>query len=231
MKLLLVSFAVLCPGLISAKPVWASDYRTLRAKSYEEMEALSKKHIIEAREEAQRDDETFRGALTVLQKGLTLILMHPVEGANNALILPLKNEMNHYGSFSEELLNITQTAIAVVKSPRLSTLQRASQLYVLEAVLFYIASQESPEKGLQKILQTIVNAKIKVPEEISAHRLLHGGKGKTISPSAKAKHIQNKFQKKKKKKKKRKTEEKRSQKAKSLKSRLFSGARLQILRE
>lgn len=84
---------------------------------------------------------------------------------------------------------IARQAVAGIKNPDRSPLERATYFYILENIIAGVSVYIVSDKRALKILQLIAEADIEIPAEVHNERYIHALESQRLSPSEKAKNI------------------------------------------
>ena len=150
-------------------------YEELRIKDYEEMKEIVSQHVVNS-----RSGSGDQSALSVLQKGLNIVLSRPdTDNLIESLLPPLIIEINNHGPFLNTLHDTVKKAISQYKQA--SDLDsQATALYVLENAMAYAKVVSSKETD--SIFQSIKASKIKMSKELKSYLYLNLSRSRANHP-------------------------------------------------
>jgi hypothetical protein len=136
-------------------------------------------------------------ALEQLRDAFKLIFSRPNSDNMIAKISPdIRRELSNYNAFEDTMSIIATEAISRVKDDSNTVTRRSTDLFVLENLLSEIRPEVAGNQDLQRVVQKIADAHIKIDDEVARDRKLRA-MFQTTNPSTVAAEIMKQIQKKK----------------------------------
>ena len=164
--------------------------KTLKLKEYAEMRSIVEGYIKISQEKAPLElvSEGGEEALSVLKKGLKVLLMRPdTDNINSSLLLMLQGEIVNHRDFMPVFAEVVKSSVQEFKSNEAPISQQAGLLYIVENSISYLQSVNTKEST--KLLVYIQKANLKISKKLTNYLMLEMDRGKTSNPSYLAKRV------------------------------------------
>lgn len=154
-------------------------YRELMLKDFEQMQDVVRKHIRYAKQDfaaADEDPQAEPSAFRQLKKALLLIFSRPDSDNVVAKLVPeVRRELALYDAYYRIVYEVAKESLqAFDPSLGVNTLTLATYTFTLQNLMAEIRTEARENPELQKTLQMIADANLKVPQDVVRERKLSG---------------------------------------------------------